>query len=74
MSDENRAVAEAEFQQLTGALALLVKLREELAGWTEEASDDCDGATLDRVLDHIQSLEAAYRNRKVLVQVKLQDR
>lgn len=71
MSDENRAVVEGEFQQLTGALAAFVKLREEFAQWTERATDDAERDTLDRVLAHIQSIESAYRNRKVLVQEKL---
>lgn len=72
MSEENRAVVEGEFQQLTGALAAFVKLREEFAEWTERAAEDDERETLDRVLSHIQSLESAYRNRKALVQEKLQ--
>ena len=72
MSDENRVVVEGEFQQLTGALAAFVKLREEFSQWTEQATEDAEREALDRVLAHIQSVESAYRNRKVLVQERLQ--
>ena len=72
VSDDKNAVVEAEFQQLTGALATLVKLREEFADWTDQGSDDDDGGgTLDRVLAHIQALESAYKSRKILLQEKL---
>jgi hypothetical protein len=71
MSDDKNAVVEAEFQQLTGALGALVTLREEFATWTEQSSDEGDDGTLGRVLDYIQSLESAYKNRKALVREKL---
>lgn len=71
MSDENRSVVEGEFQQLTGALAAFVKLREEFSQWSERATDDAERETLERVVAHIQSIESAYRNRKVLLQEKL---
>lgn len=74
VSDEQSAVVEAEFQQLTGALATLVKLREEIAGWSDVPSDDDDGNSLDRVLAYIQSLESAYKSRKILLQEKLEAR
>ena len=74
VSDEQRAVVEAEFQQLTGGLAVLVKLREEFAGWSEQSDDDGNGGTLERVISHIDSLEAAYKSRKILLQEKLQAR
>ena len=74
VSNEQSAVVEAEFQQLTGALATLVKLREEIAGWSDVSSDDDGGGALDRVLAHIQALEAAYKSRKILLQEKLQNR
>jgi hypothetical protein len=71
VSDENRSVVEGEFQQLTGALAAFVKLREEFSQWSERATDDAERETLERVVAHIQSIESAYRNRKVLLQEKL---
>jgi hypothetical protein len=74
VSEDKTATVQAEFQQLTGALAVLVKLREEFGGWTEQHSEARDEETLDRVLDHIQSLEAAYKSRKMLLQEKLQSR
>jgi hypothetical protein len=72
MPAENSVAVEAEYHEATGALAALVKLREELATWTEQDDEDCDGETLERVLDHIQSLESAYRSRKVLLEERAQ--
>jgi hypothetical protein len=74
VSENQSAAVEAEFQQLTGALATLVKLREEIGTWTEQETESYDGDTLDRVLAHIASLESAYKSRKILLQEKLQDR
>lgn len=72
MPAENSATVEAEYHEATGALGALVKLSEELATWTEQDGEDCDGETLERVLAHIQSLESAYRSRKVMLEERLQ--
>jgi len=74
MAAEKPDSAEAEYHEATGALAALVKLREELGTWTDQETESYDGDTLDRVLDHIQSLESAYRNRRVMLEEKLRDR
>jgi hypothetical protein len=74
MAAEKPDSAEAEYHEATGGLAALVKLREEFAGWSGQADEDCDDDTLGRVLAHIQSLEAAYRNRRVMLEEKLRGR
>ncbi len=60
-----------QLNELTGALNLLVELREEFAPRVEEAQDDSKHEALENVLGHIEALESEYRNRKEKLQKKV---
>jgi chaperonin cofactor prefoldin len=60
-----------QFQQLTGALDIIVLLREEMEQWLEEAQDDSKQETLENVVGHLQAMEEEYKNRSADLQEKL---
>jgi hypothetical protein len=61
---------ERQLNELTGALNLLVELRQEFAQWLEEAEDGSKREELENVLGHIEALEREHRNRREELQKK----
>jgi hypothetical protein len=55
---------ERQLNELTGALNLLVELRQEFAQWLEKAEDGSKREELENVLGHIEALEREHRNRR----------
>ena len=60
----------AEIQQLTGALAVIDALREEMEQWLEEAQDSSKQECLENVVGHIGAIEVTYRTRLAEMQAK----
>jgi hypothetical protein len=60
-----------QFQQLAGALDIIVLLREEMEQWLEEAQDDSKHETLENVVGHLLAMEDEYKHRSAELQVKL---
>jgi hypothetical protein len=60
-----------QLQQLTGALDVLVILREEMEQWLEEAQDDSKHETLENVVGHLQAMEEEYKHRSAGLRDKL---
>ena len=71
MDSGSTAKLHDQFQQLTGALDIIVLLREEMEQWLEEAQDDSKHETLENVVGHLQAMEDEYRHRSVELQNKL---
>ena len=52
-----------QFHRVTGALDIIVLLREEMEQWLEEAQDDSKHETLENVVGHLQAMEDEYKHR-----------
>jgi hypothetical protein len=60
-----------QLHQLTGALDIIVLLREEMEQWLEEAQDDSKQETLENVVGHLLAMENEYKHRHADLQDKL---
>ncbi|HYQ70780.1 MAG TPA: hypothetical protein VET88_02505 [Gammaproteobacteria bacterium] len=60
-----------QFQQLTGALDMIVLLREEMEQWLEEAQDESKQETLENVVGHLSAMEDEYKHRSAELQERL---
>ena len=66
MSDKSTPELRDELHELTGAVDILIILREEMEQWLEEAQDPSKQETLENVVGHLEALEVEYtRRRKV---------
>ena len=52
-----------QFHQVSGALDIIVLLREEMEQWLEEAQDDSKHETLENVVGHLLAMEDEYKHR-----------
>jgi hypothetical protein len=71
MDSGSTAKLHDQFQQLTGALDIIVLLREEMEQWLEEAQDVSKHETLENVVGHLLAMEDEYRRRSTELQEKL---
>jgi len=71
MGSGNTAELRDQFQQVTGALDIIVLLREEMEQWLEEAQDDSKHETLENVVGHLLAMEDEYKHRSAALQQKL---
>lgn len=60
-----------QFQQTSGALDIIVTLREEMEQWLEEAQDASKQETLENVVGHLLAMEDEYKRRSADLQVRL---
>jgi flagellar motility protein MotE (MotC chaperone) len=67
MSGINTSEKRDELHELTGALAILTALREEMEQWLEEAQDASKQETLENVVGHLAAMEAEYRRRRRMI-------
>jgi hypothetical protein len=63
MTDEVSATPDRELSELTGALDVLVTLREEFAQWLEEAQTEERREELENVFRHVSAMEDEYKRR-----------
>jgi len=71
MDSGSTAELREQFHQLTGALDVIVLLREEMEQWLEEAQDDSKHETLENVVGHLLAMENEYKHRSAALQEKL---
>ena len=71
MDSGSTAKLHDQFQQLTGALDIIVLLREEMEQWLEEAQDASKQETLENVVGHLLAMEDEYRHRSADLRGKL---
>lgn len=64
MSTTDTKSAQAELDQIDGALDVLFTLREELAQWVEEAQSEDRKEELDNVYRHVMAMEQEYERRR----------
>jgi hypothetical protein len=64
MSGPEGKTAQAELDQLDGALDVLFTLREEFAQWLEEAQSEERREELENVYRHVEAMEQEYRRRR----------
>lgn len=64
MSTTDTKSAQAELDQIDGALDVLFTLREELAQWVEEAQSEERKEELDNVYRHVMAMEQEYERRR----------
>ena len=60
-----------QFHQVTGALDIIVLLREEMEQWLEEAQDESKQETLENVVGHLSAMEDEYKHRSAELQERL---
>jgi hypothetical protein len=63
MGSGNAVELRDQWHRLSGALDIIVLLREEMEQWLEEAQDDSKHETLENVVGHLQVMEEEYRRR-----------
>ena len=63
MDSSDMAELRDQLQQVTGALDMIVLLREEMEQWLEEAQDDSKREALENVVGHLQAMEEEYKHR-----------
>lgn len=71
MGSETTQDLRDRFQHTSGALDILVLLREEMEQWLEEAQDDSKHETLENVLGHLSAMEEEYRRRSAELRERL---
>ena len=71
MDSGNTAELRDQLHQVTGALDMLVLLREEMEQWLEEAQDDSKQEALENVVGHLQAMEEEYKHRRASLREKL---
>ena len=64
MSGTDGKSAQAELDQIDGALDVLFTLREEFAQWLEEAQSEERKEELDNVHRHVDAMEQEYKRRR----------
>ena len=71
MGSGNTVELRDQVHQITGALDIIVLLREEMQQWLEEAQDDSKQETLENVVGHLLAMEEEYKHRSAALQDKL---
>lgn len=71
MGSGNTVELRDQLHQVTGALDIIVLLREEMEQWLEEAQDDSKQETLENVVGHLLAMEDEYKHRRAGLQDKL---
>ena len=71
MDSGNTVEPHDQFHQTTGALDVIVLLREEMEQWLEEAQDDSKREALENVVGHLQAMEEEYKHRCASLREKL---
>jgi len=71
MDSGSTAELRDEYHQVTGALDMIVLLREEMEQWLEEAQDESKHETLENVVGHLLALEDEYKHRSADLKKKL---
>ena len=71
MGSGNTVELRDQMHQVTGALDVIVLLREEMEQWLEEAQDDSKQEALENVVGHLQAMEDEYKHRHADLQDKL---
>ena len=71
MSGTNEKSAQAELNEIDGALDVLFTLREEVAQWLEEAQGEERKEELENVFRHTDTMEQEYQRRREAAMKKL---